>query len=379
MAINYNNDPYNQGIGNLDTDIFDDNVAFKPASFFDNQIKKLQELENMGYPQPNLQDLKDRDMKQFKKKGIPLSLPEGLYADAYSTPTDGAYGFNLIELDKLEKYGYDPQEVQEGGYGKDLLRSLEPTANANNIMTDFSYDNGVSPEISKLINQPQNTFQGVQGVDIDDSWNEAYDLPSSRFQNFKSSIGSGIDSIRNNRLTRGIGAGYNFLKANVPGMLMSGLGAIMNRDPNAPSYQQYSPGVNYNNLNSSMINDFYDSNKNSNTFGTNRFDRAKTAFGKSRTLFGPNGIAATKAKMAQEAQAAAAVNAAINTSKEQDESGGGVTYNPAITTPTLFHPSQGNRDNNVSSPTNSPGHPSRRANGGRIRYSNGGLASLWPR
>ena len=40
------------------------------------------------------------------------------------------------------------------------------------------------------------------------------------------------------------------------------------------------------------------------------------------------------------------------------------------------NPSQGNRDNNVSSPTNSLGHPSRRANGGRIRYSNGGIASL---
>ena len=64
---------------------------------------------------------------------------------------------------------------------------------------------------------------------------------------------------------------------------------------------------------------------------------------------------------------------------DDSDGGGEVTYTPAITTPTLFHPSQGNRDNNVSSPTNSPGHPSRRANGGRIRYSNGGLASLWPR
>ena len=63
----------------------------------------------------------------------------------------------------------------------------------------------------------------------------------------------------------------------------------------SPSYQQFSPGgtfkggiysidgVNYGNM--SMVNDFYDSNEDSDTYGTNRFDRAKEgSFASFRTL-----------------------------------------------------------------------------------------------
>jgi hypothetical protein len=54
-------------------------MAFTPGSALDDQIKKLNTLEQMGYPQPNLQNLKDMDMKQFKEKGIPLSLDAARY------------------------------------------------------------------------------------------------------------------------------------------------------------------------------------------------------------------------------------------------------------------------------------------------------------
>ena len=57
-------------------------LAFNPGSPLDNQIKKLNRLEELGVPQPNLQNLKDMDMKQFKEKGIPLSLPEDRYVDS---------------------------------------------------------------------------------------------------------------------------------------------------------------------------------------------------------------------------------------------------------------------------------------------------------
>jgi len=62
---------------------------------------------------------------------------------------------------------------------------------------------------------------------------------------------------------------------------------IFNRDPNAPSYQTYDPTgkIDYSKLNTTNLNDFYDSNEDSDTFGTTRFDRAKPgSFASFRTL-----------------------------------------------------------------------------------------------
>jgi hypothetical protein len=69
----------------------------------------------------------------------------------------------------------------------------------------------------------------------------------------------------------------------ITGMLTSGIGQFFNnigdRIPNTPQYQRYTPGYNYGNLNPNLIDDFYDP-----ATGLNRFDRAKTLFGQSRTL-----------------------------------------------------------------------------------------------
>jgi hypothetical protein len=82
MAINFEQD--RGGLLSLDTGVDYNQIAFKPGSALDNQINKLYQLEEMGYPQPNLQKLKDMDMKQFQEKGTPLSLPEDQYAMAIS-------------------------------------------------------------------------------------------------------------------------------------------------------------------------------------------------------------------------------------------------------------------------------------------------------
>jgi hypothetical protein len=69
----------------------------------------------------------------------------------------------------------------------------------------------------------------------------------------------------------------------ITGMLTRGIGQFFNnigdRIPSTPQYQQYTPGYNYGNLNPNLIDDFYDP-----ATGLNRFDRAKTLFGQSRTL-----------------------------------------------------------------------------------------------
>jgi hypothetical protein len=75
-----------------------------------------------------------------------------------------------------------------------------------------------------------------------------------------------------------------FGKKSISGMALRGLGSLFSRNPNAPSYQTRSPNIDYSNLNTNNLNDFYDSNPESEDFGTTRFDRATTDFGKSRTL-----------------------------------------------------------------------------------------------
>jgi len=66
-------------------------LAFNPGSLLDNQIKKLNRLEELGVPQPNLQNLKDMDMKQFQEKNIPLSLPNDRYVYSGMFGTDAKY------------------------------------------------------------------------------------------------------------------------------------------------------------------------------------------------------------------------------------------------------------------------------------------------
>jgi hypothetical protein len=69
----------------------------------------------------------------------------------------------------------------------------------------------------------------------------------------------------------------------ITGTLTRGIGQFFNnigdRIPSTPQYQRYTPGYNYGNLNPNLIDDFYDP-----ATGLNRFDRAKTLFGQSRTL-----------------------------------------------------------------------------------------------
>jgi hypothetical protein len=69
----------------------------------------------------------------------------------------------------------------------------------------------------------------------------------------------------------------------ITGTLTRGIGQFFNnigdRIPSTPQYQRYTPGYNYGNLNPNLIDDFYDP-----ATGLNRFDRAGTLFGQSRTL-----------------------------------------------------------------------------------------------
>ena len=92
-----------------------------------------------------------------------------------------------------------------------------------------------------------------------------YNLPQKNMlQNLKDYLPFIGDKSITGTLTRGIGQFFN---------------NIGDRITSTPQYKQYTPGYNYGNLNPNLIDDFYDP-----ATGLNRFDRAKTLFGQSRTL-----------------------------------------------------------------------------------------------
>ena len=75
--------------------------------------------------------------------------------------------------------------------------------------------------------------------------------------------------------------------ANLPVGLASFASNLFNKDPKAPKYMEYDPTgkIDYSKLNTNNLNDAYDNNPESDTYGTTRFDRAKPgSFASYRTL-----------------------------------------------------------------------------------------------
>ena len=188
------------------------------------------------------------------------------------------------------KYALAMDQIGKGIFGKGPNPDLYNQSSSTPQNLGFIED---APQIKEAIYQDRIMNPNLPG----------FMAAPSRFQGFKNQM----SNFMNNPVTRGLGTALNFAKGSLPGMIMSGIGSLFSRNPNSPSYNSRTPGFDYNNLNESMINDFYDSNPDSDTFGTNRFDRAVPgSFGSFRTLAGylnRNKTAAGKAAMAKEKQA----------------------------------------------------------------------------
>ena len=207
MAINFNNQ--NQGIGTLD-------------------------LSQFGLMQPQNQNMQ--------------------VADAYNTPTEGEYGFNLIQLDRLKNAGYDPAELSTYPNQEDvqsIIRNLEPTS-----MSISNYDQLFGPKTMSDANQ--SLYTGVMdrsgtpiGEDIDmqytnDSFNvepqyrirdqlnrdflqgglfrDAKNSLGETFGPIKNKIGSGLGSLKDFAMNKGT-QGFNLAKQ-IPGMALSAMTGI---------------------------------------------------------------------------------------------------------------------------------------------------------
>ena len=255
-----------------------DDVAFKSGSALDRQINKLNQLEQMGFPQPNLEKLKQMDMKQFQKTGTPLSLSPELYATANNIMSD----VSPTSTTSTQSYG---RPSMRDITGEDLA------VNENVIDRGNPFgDSRISSEELGISGYGRPSMANIAGSS----------LPSDNVM----SVEEIEEQTAANKNKFGLSSLMDFApfgKKSISGMALRGLESIFSRNPNAPSYQSRTPGLDYSNLNTTNLNDFYDSNEDSDTYGTNRFDRATTDFGRSRTLadyFGrvKERAAATKAR-----------------------------------------------------------------------------------
>ena len=213
MAINYNEEEFGLQLPDTNRGIMD--MAFKPGSPLDNQINKLNTLEQMGYPQQNLQNLKDMDMKQFKETGTPLSLPRDQYAMAISnydqlfgpkTMTDSfGTSHNLAAVNRPDLYTGDLM-------AKTGQRLRDPFAPFQNEMV------GPNPHDPSVYDRYGNIQMGLENPDVD-PYEEQKGL-AALFQNFNIDPSSWGKALKNKA-----SSGWDFAQQ-LPGMAMGALSGI---------------------------------------------------------------------------------------------------------------------------------------------------------
>ncbi len=234
-----------------------------------------------GFRQAGLEGAINQPMEDVKANFRAMGIPYGTsLEDIVNMSVEGspsAYMTNAPEEVKISRFNAPGPFNYGTAQAADLpINSLErdfPGMSGSDIIEMMNNRGPVATNIEEAIYQDRIMNPNLPG----------FMAAPSRFQGFKNQMSNFI----NNPVTRGLGAALNFAKGSLPGMIMSGIGSLFRRDPNAPSYQTRSPDIDYSNLNTTNLNDFYDSNPNSNTFGTTRFDRATPgSFGSFRTLAG---------------------------------------------------------------------------------------------
>jgi hypothetical protein len=181
----------------------------------------------------------------------------------YETPQEKVNNNFLKTLSNLVFTPAGAAEVTPGNVqnqGLDSFNNLvsdtvmaEPATGIMNIETPKGFDYNFDENVLKEEEDAQYNLDNKRSFNMD-----------GIVQNLKDYLPFIGDKSITGTLTRGIGQFFN---------------NIGDRIPSTPQYQRYTPGYNYGNLNPNLIDDFYDP-----ATGLNRFDRAKTLFGQSRTL-----------------------------------------------------------------------------------------------
>ena len=256
----------------------------------DIQYNKFQNLENQ-IEQIKQQNINDQEFKDIGGQTARLSydkLNNGIMSDAntslfnqenvitpMSKPVTG-----ITDRNRAQIISRNDPFAGMNALERDLAQVRMNTSQEdfNNLDADrFKEMNGIN-----FIDQPINNIlnrQDNSAVGILDKFRSQQNPEQSLVNKTKRGIGKGMNVGKN------LALGAFGKMANLPVGIASILGNIFNRDPNAPSYKTYSPNIDYSKLNTTNLNDFYDSNPDSETYGTTRFDRAKPgSFASFRTL-----------------------------------------------------------------------------------------------
>ena len=215
MAINYNNDPYNQGLGNLNTGIMQ-TAGILP--------------EFMGGTSDE-EDAAQNSLEQIQG----LRQQE----NAIKSMGEGAIELKQDELKSIQNQIQDIKNQNKDFQEFKDIGGL--TANANNIMSDANYGYSNVPELSSGIMQMLNKQQNYEPqYRIRDQLNRDF-LQGGLFRDAKQSLGDTYSQLKQSSLGQGLGSIKNFAMdgldlgkmalSGIGNMIMPGLGFILSNLP----------------------------------------------------------------------------------------------------------------------------------------------------
>ena len=255
-------------------------------------------------------------------------------------------------LSSITNYGYDPAfgQLESQLYGDTSYPGSGKTYNYADFMGEVpSLQRGLgderfalAPEQPDFINAPQDFYQQYsqpqelgyiepaavpkEAIYQDrimnrNLSNSNYEPRQGILQGLQDKIGAGFNNVKDFAINKG-NMGRNFLGSagamamGIPGIVGSGLMSLLSNLGDGADYQKYTPDEDYNGLNDSMINDFYDP-----ATGLNRFDRARrkgNTFASART-------GAEYFKLRREKKAQDKINAAAATKAAEAAARGNYT------------------------------------------------------
>ena len=367
----------------LQTQVNDDTFSPRPGTSLQDMLTQRELQANPG--EPNFINAPQDFYPQSGQVGNFINAPQDFYQE-----------------NPIENLGFiDPSTVPtEAIYDESMANAL-PGYNYNrfpNFNKNPTRFQNFKDGFGDIKDNFQDGFENFQDT-VGDGFENVQDKFGDGFENVQDIIGTGVDkfksglgsikdfAINKGNMGRNLLGGAGAMAMGLPGMVGSGLMSLLSnlRDPNAPSYQTRSPNIDYSNLNTNNLNDFYDSNEDSDTFGTTRFDRAKPgSFGSYRTLadyFNRNktaklAITKRKAKAEAAAEAAAQAAAANRAGQIAAQRGADVGVSGGGRGSRRGDADIGNSQRGGFATDDTAGFFAR---GGRIGYNQGGLASMFTR
>jgi hypothetical protein len=342
--------PMNNGIGNF----IGDTGAFLAGGL--NEIGAL----GRGFNKENFAEIGEDIAANFRGSfGTPNSTTaEDIYSQVFTgavpqrvaSSNNQAYGAaQASELTDLER---DFPGMSTG----DIIDSMNNRAFIGRQISPMAKPQIASPRTvidpNRIPGRIQESVEPRQGI----------------LQGLQDKIGAGFNNVKDFAMDKGnmgrnlIGAGAAKF-AGLPGMVGSGLMSLLSNLGDGADYQKYTPGFDYNGLNDSMINDFFDP-----ATGLNRFDRAR----KKGNTFASARTGAEYFKLRREKKAAKA-------QQEQAAREAATAARARARNPNVYSNAGVGSGGFASQNTGTNSNFSNKSGRGRTGYQEGGLASMFTR